>query len=235
MTNHNNSNLHQDIVNKELLRAINADNLDYVKYLLTSPELIIHADITYNDNRCFEIACGSGRLEIVKYLINSPEVKFKVSKKALIIQGINFSVVHNQLDLLDYFRNEARSTETISQTELLKENFTILENACSMGHLKVVDYIFKNSKVPSKVVDNYSENINKLFEKCVYDGQADLIRYFIFAHDVPKTDSVQKLLDDITGPEKKEINSLFELRETNKSLQKELVNNEPNRIKPSKI
>jgi ankyrin repeat protein len=90
MNNSINSNFPQDNLNKELLRAINSNDLDYMKYLLTSPELKVLADPTYNDNRCFEIACGAGNLEVLKYLINNPEVKFKISRKALITQGIHF-------------------------------------------------------------------------------------------------------------------------------------------------
>jgi hypothetical protein len=235
MNNSINSNFPQENLNKELLRAINSNDLDYMKYLLTSPELKVHADPTYNDNRCFEIACGSGRLEVVKYLINTPEVKFKISRKALITQGIHFSVCHNRVEILDYFRNEARVKTKLIDQELRKENFTILERACSFGFLEIVEYIFKNPKVEGNVFNNSEENINRLFEECIYNGNSNLIRYFIFEHDTPKSESLQKLLKDITGPERRQIEGFFELRETNKSLHKELVSNEPDRIKSLKL
>lgn len=67
----------------ELLGAIIAKgNIPFAKFILTSPELSIHANIVYGTNTLIDnhkkpvvIACKHGQLEMLKFLLKSPELK----------------------------------------------------------------------------------------------------------------------------------------------------------------
>jgi ankyrin repeat protein len=230
MNNYIKTELSEERLNNEVNKAVQSNDLEYLKYLFSSPELKTHANPNANGNRCFELACGYGHLDIVKYLINSPNVKFDTSRKILINSGIIFSISHNQKDLLDYFRYEAQAGTKPTESELETEDKRVLERACAFGYVEIVDYVFKNPK--TKIDSKY---INQLFEQAIYNGHPDLARYFIFEKNIDKTDSLQKILLDITDPERKEIENLFELRDTHNSLQQELENNEISNSKRIKI
>lgn len=60
-----------------LMMACQSGHIDIVKYLLTSPELTVHADIAHlsNFDTCLHYACMKGHIDIVKYLTSSLELK----------------------------------------------------------------------------------------------------------------------------------------------------------------
>ena len=72
--------LNQEELNEQFIDACKNDDLDIVKYLLTSPELTEHADIHASNNLGFIKACFYGHLEVVKYLLTSHELKEKYKK-----------------------------------------------------------------------------------------------------------------------------------------------------------
>ena len=65
--------LNQEELNKQFINACQNDDLDIVKYLLTSSELTEHADIHAADDVGFVCACRYSNFEIVKYLVTSAE------------------------------------------------------------------------------------------------------------------------------------------------------------------
>lgn len=60
--------------NIEFLRAVRNNNLERIKYLLTSPDIKEQADIHTGDDEALIGACANGNLEIVRYLLTSPEL-----------------------------------------------------------------------------------------------------------------------------------------------------------------
>ena len=61
--------LNQEKLNEQFIDACQNNDLDIVKYLLTSAELTEHADIHAKYDLGFRSACDRGHLEVVKYLI----------------------------------------------------------------------------------------------------------------------------------------------------------------------
>ena len=60
--------------NIEFLRAVRNNNLERVKYLLTSSDIKEKADVHTQNDEALIGACANGDLEIVKYLLTSPEL-----------------------------------------------------------------------------------------------------------------------------------------------------------------
>ncbi len=67
-------NYNQEQLNEVLLEACKNGDLEMVRYVLTSPELTIHADIHADKDYAFQWACHNGHLEVVKYLLTSHEL-----------------------------------------------------------------------------------------------------------------------------------------------------------------
>jgi hypothetical protein len=65
----------QHSINHALILACINNELDVVKFCLTSPELKLHADIHADEDEPLRNACKFGHLDIVKYLVASPEIK----------------------------------------------------------------------------------------------------------------------------------------------------------------
>jgi hypothetical protein len=226
MTQYAISDLSQENLNKELYKAAQNGDLDYIKYLLTSTELKLHADPNLNGNYCFKLACRSGHLDTVKYLFSDENTKLKLSTDRLIIDGTLEAADNNQIEILDYFRNQAKINNHYTEARFINDNLVILERACAFGFLETVDYILQNPKVENYVLDE--KTIFNLFESCIYANSSDLIKYFIFELNLKNTESVTKLLDEVSEEQKKEIEQLFELRQLNQSLNSELEHNQNN-------
>lgn len=65
----------QDELNEELADSCKRGNLEEVRFLLTSPKLKEHADISYEDYSSLIFAYRFEHLEVFKYLLTSPELK----------------------------------------------------------------------------------------------------------------------------------------------------------------
>ena len=66
--------LNQEKLNEQFIDACQNNDLDIVKYLLTSAELKKHANIHEEKDLGFRWACEKGHLEVVKYLLASDEL-----------------------------------------------------------------------------------------------------------------------------------------------------------------
>ena len=191
-------------------------------------------EMSYNDY--FEISCFRRDFKAIDYLLTDGKNKSEKNKHQIIFQAIMITLHYQKLDVLDYLRNKICSDTEITQEQIRNENFKILDNSCLYGYLNTVDYIFKNPKVDGEIFNNYEENINKLFLSTIYQGNTNLIQYFIFEYDIKKTEKVETLLLEITEPERKYIEKLFELNQLNKSLHNDLkISQDNNHIKKTKI
>lgn len=232
MTHYNISDLSQENLNRELYKATQVGDLNYVKYLLTSSKLQFHADPNLNDNRCLKYACQFGHLNIVKYLLNDSNIQLNTPIKTLTTDCVFKAADNNQVAILDYFRNEARVNIPYSEEDLIQENLIILERVCVFGFLETVDYILKNPNVKNYVLDE--KTLFRLFESSIYTSNHDLIKYFIFELNLEKSESVNQLLDELSEHQKNAIERLFELRTINKSLNNHLEHNQ-NHTKKTKL
>ncbi len=93
-------NANQDSINISFSRVCSKNNIERIKYLLTSPELSIHADINFKDD-AIKSACYNGNLELVKYFLTSPELK----KHANYQSAIRSSIQYGKVEILRYLLN----------------------------------------------------------------------------------------------------------------------------------
>lgn len=86
-------------INFEFRWACQNGDLDKVKYLLTSTDINVHADIHAQDDYGFRLACANGHLEVVKYLLTSPELK----EYADIHKGFRCACINGGFKILNFF------------------------------------------------------------------------------------------------------------------------------------
>ena len=94
--------LNKEELNQQFIAVCQNDDLDIVKYLLTSAELIEHADIHASNNLGFIEACAQGRLEVIKYLLTSSELTEHVDIHASNDEGFIWACRYGSLEVIKY-------------------------------------------------------------------------------------------------------------------------------------
>jgi ankyrin repeat protein len=91
--------------------ACRENNLEQIQYLLTSPDLEIHADIRNNENLGFRLACKEGNLQIVKYLLTSPEIMVRPDIRSRNDYGLKTACSNKHYDMLRFLIEDGYSFE----------------------------------------------------------------------------------------------------------------------------
>ena len=114
--------LNQEELNKQFINACKNDDLDIVKFLLTSAELTEHADIHALNDLGFRNACGQGRLEVVKYLLTSAELTEHADIHAKDDEGFILACLYGRLEVVKYLIIDMNIDKTTYIEEYLNEN-----------------------------------------------------------------------------------------------------------------
>lgn len=120
-------NSNENELNVALMTSCRCGNLEEVKYILTSPELEIHANPQSFNHAGFNLACSQGYLEVVQYMLTSPDLKVHANIHANEQDYIHTPFVHamnaanrNQLDIIHYFVFDLNIEKTKYIEEYLK-------------------------------------------------------------------------------------------------------------------
>lgn len=96
------ANLSQVQINSHFDNACSRGELGVIKYMLTSSELKLKADINHNLDEGFRSACYEGHVHIVKYLLTSPELKHHADIHAKYDQGYMWACIKNHVSIVKY-------------------------------------------------------------------------------------------------------------------------------------
>ena len=117
--------LNKKKLNKQFIDGCKNDDLDIVKYLLTSPELTEHADIHARSDEGFMWACYESRLEVIKYLI----IDMSIDKTTYIEKYLNEN---------KYNKNVQQAIELFNTRELHHQlNENIKDNKEKVKKMKI--------------------------------------------------------------------------------------------------
>jgi ankyrin repeat protein len=212
-------------VNEELIFGCGNDRLDIVKYVLTSPELKIHANVNWEIDSPLRIACGRGHIQIIDYLLNSPDLKFHASHELARLSIIEKAAYDGQLNVLKYFLNHPK----FEFSALKQINKDVLAIASGHGFLDMVTYLLTEPKFKN-FIDLHSDN-DRAFRHACTNEQMEIIKFFIFDMNIEKTTYIDNWL--LTGESDIaiEVKKLFEIRELTKGLNTELDENKSSKMK----
>ncbi len=95
-------NSSQAQLNNTFVKACNNGDLEVIHYLLTSPELMHHADIHVEDDLCLVAAAIKGHLDVIKYLLISPELTWHANIHAQDDAAFKLACLYHKLDVVQY-------------------------------------------------------------------------------------------------------------------------------------
>ena len=160
--------LNQEELNEQFIDACKNDDLDIVKYLLTSAELTEHADIHSRNDLGFIWACAQGHLELVKYLLTSPELTEHADIHADNDYGFIKACFYGYLEIVKYLLTSPELTEHVDIHASNDEGFIC---ACRDGHLEVIKYLIidmnieKTTQIEKYLNENKdNENVQQAIE-----------------------------------------------------------------------
>ena len=93
--------LSQDDLNNLLGQAVFRNDLEEIKYLLTSPDLVRHAEINSNYN-ILAYVCANGDLETLRYVLTSPELKEHADIHLDDDQALNSAIGAGHIPIIKY-------------------------------------------------------------------------------------------------------------------------------------
>lgn len=148
-------------------------HLDIAQYLLLSPELEKHANLTEGNQLALMQACQYGHLPLVQFYLTSPKLKIHADHRAESDTALLRASQHGQYDVVRYLTSSPELSTHCSMNSQNKEAFV---QACFGNHKEVIHYFIFNlqisysPKLEKKLIKDLEdkeivENIKKLFEK----------------------------------------------------------------------
>jgi hypothetical protein len=131
-------------LNLSLINACRDGEIEKVKYLLTSPELNLHAKAQCHDGDYdlmfpLKSACFKGHLDIVKYLLASPELKEHADIHFEHDESLQIACNSGHLNVVKYLLTSPDLKEHADIK--LAGGGNPLSGACLHGYLDVLDYL----------------------------------------------------------------------------------------------
>ena len=147
--------LNQEELNKQFTNACKNDDLDIVKYLLTSLELAEHADIHAENDRGFIWACENGHLDVVKYLLTSPELTEHVDIHAENDEGFRIACYEGRLEVVKCLIIDMNIEKTTQIEKYLNED---KDNK----YVQQAIELFNTRELHQKLNENIKDNKEKV-------------------------------------------------------------------------
>lgn len=164
METENSLNNQQEKINKELIEACKNGDLDKVRYVLTSPELSVHADIhasvseesddndliTHLAEEPLFQAAKNGHLSIVKYLLTSSELKehSNINIDSRPDSPLLTACHHNHLPIVKYLLT---SPELVEHANINHGSDNALCRAVRFERIKIIKYLLTAVELKNKV------------------------------------------------------------------------------------
>lgn len=209
-----------------LVDACKAGNLELVRYLLTSSDLVHHADVDALGGGAITNAIQYGHFDILKYLMTSKELKKNATQgfpDALIM-----ACCTGNLEIVRYLLT---SPDLKKKANIHAKNDGALLFACWAEQLHIIDYLLFSPELKEHI-DIHAHD-EKVFRTACKDrrNKPSTLRHLIFNVEIDRTPAIEELLKK---PAYKTIKQMFKKRELNKNLNKNLPVN-PGDKKVNKI
>lgn len=143
---------YKNILNEYFRDACREDEVEFVEFLLCSPELPQHADISYESQWGLSQACEHSSYETLEFLLISPKLK----EKADIYQNDN--IIKNTMKQKNYAVLELLLTKYQVQLSMEQKFF-----AQELQDPKL-DCLLEKVSLKTVLEDNLSNNENKPFK-----------------------------------------------------------------------
>jgi len=179
------------VINNLLEWAINSDNLDLVKLLLSySPQSTNHIDIVKKEDHAFIAAIYKGNHEMIKLLLNDPRIdpslhtniairdacyygRANIVKILLADSRVKPHKVNNYCIYVACLRNHTEVVKLLLQDERVNPTANCNEclyKSCKKGYIEVVKLLLADYRVKS-----YLENLDRYIEVANRKGHKHIV------------------------------------------------------------
>jgi ankyrin repeat protein len=244
----------------EFSQACRQGELDKIKFFLTNTQLSKNVDVHYNEDDALHGACSNGHLAVVDYLLTSPELKEHADIHACLDWALSTAARAGNLDIVKYLLTSPKLTEhcdihaddeftlqmacasgSLATVEYLLTSSELTELAqirpenhltvvASNGHLDIIKFFLESPKLKPNL--NVHEENDVIFIEASKSQQINIIQYLIFDLNIDINENINKYLNQEVNSFIKQVRHMFEMRDTNKSLEKELPSDKINQKKP---
>lgn len=152
----------QSQLNTALKTVVRDNDLETVKFLLTSPSLKIHADINSHSGAALTLACSEGHLEIAKYLLTSSELTEYANVYTDVTKAFRHACASDQFEIIKYliFEYDIEKNEDISSylsyqtsaNESRTKKMDIIPDALKMFETRALNKNLKDELIPSSSI-----------------------------------------------------------------------------------
>jgi ankyrin repeat protein len=152
-------------LNLALNTACKNNEIELVKFLLTSSELESHANISSIELTGFQWACYAGNIELVKYLVSSIELEKNIDISSDDYGGLTSACLGGHLDIVQYFF-EIIGKNIPNLNDIYSDS---LIQAAINKHYHVISFIIidegaqKTEKINNFLHENPDETIDQIF------------------------------------------------------------------------
>ena len=181
----------------------------FIKYLLSSPKLKVHADIHYMKDKLLIDAINSDNEKFIKYLLSSPKLK----------EHADIQARNNALFLLACEKSDVDFLQYLLESKKLKKHATFSRDtqnyscffyaAHNRKDLDVINYLLNYFKET-----NREENIEQAFLSTVYANNFILGRELLVNNLFQLTPEYEKLISDINNKDYIDMINKFKLYES---------------------
>lgn len=215
------------LIDEKLLDACEEGDLNKVRLLLTNSGYEYHANIHYQENAPLHQACEHNHLHIVQYLLTSPELKKHADIHSRNDWALTLACNEGHFEMVKYL---------LASPDLKEHsNITVdqLYYAIKLEHYDIVDYLLISPDLKKNPTLNMDEDY--IFKQTCEYADMKTMQYLIYDLDIKKTKELNKYLEKSTGRPGRlvsEAKKMFELRDINKQLNKDLLDNQEFKKKP---
>lgn len=152
----------QTVLNLKFTSLCLNGNLKEIAYILSSPELKVHADIHARDDIGFIYACQTQNFPLIKYLLSSPDLKEHANINAKDDLALAYVCSSGNLDIVKYLLT---STDLKKYSDLHNDSDAVFKSACANHHLDILQYFIFDLNIPK------SSSITTYLNDKTYDSE----------------------------------------------------------------
>jgi len=165
----------------------------------------------------FVSACQLGFLDKAKYLLHSQDLPINANINVHNGMAFQYACYYCQLEVVKYLLTAPELNGAVN-IRSYKKPFELIEQFIISGNIDAVNFLMSSDKdifKLSKVAEFAIKNFNK--------DNLELTQYLIFDLNIKKSKPIDRILSEFPNSK---VEKMFELREINHGLNKELISTE---------
>lgn len=184
--------MNQSQLNKAFDEAIENKDFELVKYLSSSRELSIHANIHSKNGESLVHSCRLNSLEIVEYLLTSKDLpenidihsKGEDNRKSDV--AFDAACCLGSLSVIEFLTTSPKLKERI---KINTNEYNGFKMACYYNNLNVVEFLTTSSRLTeagSELIDIKKNKLEEVLECCVNGDALDTLKFLLTSSKLPE-------------------------------------------------